>query len=72
MTVDTRFDVPAAPVTKIPTFGTASVRVFAPQHVFDLVWAQSARAAGLVSDRRHPTPGGAANENGPGPHSSAA
>jgi hypothetical protein len=68
MSTDTRLPASSAGMSKTQTFGTASVRLFAPQYVFELVRAEaSATARGRGIDWHAP----AANENGD-PHRSSA
>ena len=68
MTVDTK--IQSSSDARTPTFGTASLRMIAPQLVFEMVRAQAAAANGPRNDRWPAS--GAANENDPGPHSNAA
>jgi hypothetical protein len=60
MNTNNRPPASSAGMSKNPIFGTASVRLFAPQYVFELVRAEaSAAARSSASDWRPP----AANQN---------
>jgi hypothetical protein len=67
MTVETPLPASAAGTPTMQSFGSASVRLFAPQYVFEMV--RSAHALrGAESDVRWPAalplPSAAANQNG--------
>jgi hypothetical protein len=72
MTIDTQLPASSAGVSTTKSFGTASVRLFAPQHVFELVRQQASAAAYSPRTRSSGALSEAANENNRAHQSSAA
>ena len=74
MSVDTR--LPAADPGTIQSFGSASVRLLAPQCLFEIVRSHVAQTGGAAIDVRWPAPSpptpSAANQNEPPQRSNAA
>jgi hypothetical protein len=68
--LDSQIQTASEQHARMPSFGTASLRMIAPQLVFDMVRAQVAAANGPRGNRWPAS--AAANENDPGPHSDAA
>jgi hypothetical protein len=72
MTIDTRLPATSAEVPTVPTFGTASVRLLAPQFTFEMVRAAAAASQGGSVGVLWPAPTAAANQNIENQRSSAA
>jgi hypothetical protein len=68
MTDDNKVAAPSAAASQTRTFGTASVRMIAPQSMFELVLAQTGTGRHGSADVRLPAPAANANE----PQNSAA
>ncbi len=69
MSTETQLPASSAGVSKTPAFGTASLRLFPPQYVFDQVrWQACARPS---ADGTTPV-ASAANQNGKPPRNAAA
>jgi hypothetical protein len=73
MDMKTETGFPASGAGTLTTsFGTASVRLFAPQYMFEIVRAQASAVLGRAGSGESDAAPKAANENEPGPRSSAA
>jgi hypothetical protein len=72
MKTETGFPASGAGTLTTPSFGTASVRLFAPQYMFEIVRAQASAVLGRAGSGDSDAAPKAANENEPGPRSSAA